>query len=509
MILMLIRSALMPMMLFFLVTPLDAAVDLDRLIAGLDHPLWTARRDAAERLAASGPAGRDAVPQLLESLEDVQPEVRRASARTLAAVGTGSEEAIHGLVAALRDEDWVVRHEAVRSLQVLQATAIRALGDALSSESPETRQAAAEALAGLAPASRDVLPELIETLHDTNWQTQAAAARAIGQLGEDGRDGVPELAVSLRSKDWRVAEPVVESLSRIGVPAIPVLIDGLQDPALPVRWGSARALGAIGADAADAAPALANALSDDQVMVRWSAANALWAIGPGAHQATAALNAGLSDEQWIVRWAAARALGGIVGDDKPPGDETVSALANALRDEDSRVCEAAAFALEDIGMPAREALPALGEAATGIGGTGSGACKVIDVGPAAQEILLDTGWTVRWAAVRALSVVGAGNRDALAPLNAALDDEEWQVRGVAALALGQFGNDAPEDTITALVNGLGDEAAPVRMAAASALGDIGTGASHALADLRNLQEDEDARVRAAAEEAVFKLSGRQ
>jgi HEAT repeat protein len=289
-------------------------------------------------------------------------------------------------------------------------------------------------------------------LHDKNWQTQAAAARAIGQLGEDGRDGVPELAVSLRNKDWRVAEPVVESLSRIGVPAIPVLIDGLQDPALPVRWGSARALGAIGADAADAAPALADALDDDQVMVRWAAANALWAIGPGANQATEALNAGLSDEQWIVRWAAARALGGIVGDDKPPGDETVSALANALRDEDSRVCEAAAFALEDIGMPAREALPALGEAATGVGGTGSGACKVIDVGPAAH---------VRWAAVRALGVVGAGNRDALAALNAALQDEEWQVRGVAALALGQFGNDAPQETITALINGLSDDDAPV------------------------------------------------
>ncbi len=87
MILMLIRRTrrLFPVMLFILATPLFAAGDLDWLIAGLDHPLWTARRDAAERLAATGPAGRDAVPQLLESLEDVQPEVRRASVRALAA----------------------------------------------------------------------------------------------------------------------------------------------------------------------------------------------------------------------------------------------------------------------------------------------------------------------------------------------------------------------------------------------------------------------------------------
>ncbi|MCH8840081.1 MAG: HEAT repeat domain-containing protein, partial [Planctomycetes bacterium] len=132
-----------------------------------------------------------------------------------------------------------------------------ALREALSSDSPATRKAAAEALAGLAPASRDALPELMEALSDADWQTQAAAARAIGNLGEEGRDGVTALAESLRNPDWRVAEPVVESLSRIGAAAIPVLIDGLQDPALPVRWGSARALGVMGKGAIDAVPALA------------------------------------------------------------------------------------------------------------------------------------------------------------------------------------------------------------------------------------------------------------
>ena len=241
-------------------------------------------------------------------------------------------------------------------------------------------------------------------------------------------------------------------------------------------------------------------------MVRWAAANALWAIGPGARQATAALNAGLSDAQWIVRWSAARALGAIAGGDDPPGEETVSALAKALTDEDSRVCEAAAFALEDIGMPAREAVPALGDAATGIGGTGSGSCKVIDVGPAAQEVLFETGWTVRWAAVRALGVVGTESKHAVPALTAALLDQEWQVRGVAALALGRFGNEASGETVTALINGLGDDYAPVRMASAIALGEIGIGARQAVPGLRDLETDEDPRVRAAAEKAVFKLS---
>ena len=109
----------LPIVFLFLTAPLFAAGDLDKLIAGLDHPLWSARRDAAERLADAGPAGRDAIPRLIESLADVEPVVRRASARALGAVGTGSEQAVQALGGALRDEDWVVRREAGRALQML------------------------------------------------------------------------------------------------------------------------------------------------------------------------------------------------------------------------------------------------------------------------------------------------------------------------------------------------------------------------------------------------------
>ena len=96
------------LLLLVLAVPLLAAGNVDKLIAGLDHPLWSARRDAAERLAATGSDGREAVPGLVESLQDLEPEVRRASARALGAVGRGSAEAVSSLVEALRDEDWVV-----------------------------------------------------------------------------------------------------------------------------------------------------------------------------------------------------------------------------------------------------------------------------------------------------------------------------------------------------------------------------------------------------------------
>jgi HEAT repeat protein len=80
-----------------------------------------------------------------------------------------------------------------------------------------------------------------------------------------------------------------------------------------------------------------------------------------------------------------------------------------------------------------------------------------------------SGWTVRWASVRALGVVGAGDSDALPALVAALDDEMWQVRGVAALALGQFGRTISPAAVAAVTAKLEDDNESVRNAAESAI----------------------------------------
>ncbi len=180
----------------------------------------------------------------------------------------------------------------------------------------------------------------------------------------------------------------------------------------------------------------------------------------------------LIDKDWVVRWASARALGAVSGESQSA--LTVPPLANALTDSDSRVCEAAAFALEQMGVVAEAALPALSRAArTGQDSDAEvGVCQVVDVGPAIDEVLMQTGWTVRWAAVRALGVVGKGNQDALPPLTEALLDEEWQVRGVAALAIGQYGSAATPVATSALAERLRDENAAVRKAAGIALGKI-------------------------------------
>jgi HEAT repeat protein len=153
----------------------------------------------------------------------------------------------------------------------------------------------------------------------------------------------------------------------------------------------------------------------------------------------------------------------------------------------------------------------LSRAATGAGdgSAQSGeipACQVIDVGPAAEELLMESGWTVRWASVRALGVVGLGQANVLAPLGVAMQDEQWQIRGIAALAVGQFGDQATPVAVAALAGVLGDEHPAVRKAATIALGEIGPTARTTLTALRVATEDEDEAVRAAAVLAIDNVS---
>jgi len=517
---MIVARKIILILLLFPLHLVSAEVAVDRLIIALDHPLWSARRDAAESLAAIGSKANPAIPRLVESLSDIEPLVRRSAARALGAVGNGSEEAAIGLITALQDGDWVVRREAAFSLGILRTAAEvvvpsirKILGN---NESNDLRQAAALALSGLAPDSKEALPELVAALQDENWQLRAEVANALGKMGYDAKDAVPELAKLLLDTDWRVVEQVVESLSKIGHPAVPALINALNDSNITARWASARALGAMGNDAIDALVSLAKTLQDKVAHVQWSSARAIWSIAEGSNYRDYAgkispllIEVISNNTDWVVRWSAVRALGA-VGD--PARGEIISALADALSDPDSRVCEAAAFALEQMGKSARNAIPALAVAATTIDDAGSGACMVVDAGAESeseeeQQALAGLGWTVRWTAVRALGVVGAESEAALLPLTEALEDGEWQVRGVAVLAIGQFDIPVPVEVINAASGRLDDDNAAVRKAAAIALGEIGRDARSIVPELQVALDDEDESVREAAREAILKISG--
>ncbi len=89
--------------------------------------------------------------------------------------------------------------------------------------------------------------------------------------------------------EWTLGETAADSLSRIGAPAVPALVDSLRDPDADRRLRAVRILAGIGSDASQAVPFLVEALRDPDPQVRKAAAWALGQIGPNAAEAVPAL----------------------------------------------------------------------------------------------------------------------------------------------------------------------------------------------------------------------------
>jgi len=157
-----------------------------------------------------------------------------------------------------------------------------------------------------------------------------AALRALGAFGESATPAVGEVAAALNDHDSQV------------------------------RSAAAWALSQIGPKGAAAVPALAKALSDSDPHVRDLAALALKAMGPAAAPALPELIGALSDPVAYVRAPVADALGAM----GPAARAAVQPLAERLlaKDEQGLVLSSIATALGDIGLQAKDALPALQQA---------------------------------------------------------------------------------------------------------------------------------------------------
>ena len=266
------------------------------------------------------------------------------------------------------------------------------------------------------------------------------ASAAVYPLLEDLKSEDPSLRTG--------AAMALRELGSVAWPAIPALIEALSDPWVGVRKGAAGALGGIGPASEVAVPALTLTLTDSHRFVRSWAAMALYEIGPAAEPATAQLIQMLESDSQNLRgrsWCA-------------------SALARIEADPELAV-PALMWALAD-----------------------------------------DASEEVRSVAVLSLEQYGveAARRGATLSLVDALSDRHWKVRGNAACALPEMGDDLGL-AVSRLAGALRDDAAYVRGCAARALGEIGPAALDVAHELAPLLEDEDDHVRSQAEQALKRL----
>lgn len=326
----------------------------------------------------------DALPLLMEGLDDAMTNVREAAVVALvriaesrdqepaacfsAVAGTPSAEAAADLLASSDD---TVRSAAVKVLGWSRdgryASRLLELFD-----DDRLRETAARALIALGPAA--ICP-LLEAWTDADSRTRAYLAYAFGEAG-----------------CVEAAGPLLEALS-------------CSDPEL--RLTTAQALGKLGAAAA--LSPLAALFEDDSEEVREAAMEALSRLGVHHRQeALRVLRPLLEDDDAQLRRYAVLVLGRL------DGREVEDCLAFAMKDESSLVRQAAVRAFE------------------GQGGAGQ-----------MQPLMLaltDEDAEVRRLAAEALGLTG--NPQALGPLELALQDEDIWVRRAAVRALGHFGEGA-------------------------------------------------------------------
>lgn len=226
----------------------------------------------------------------------------------------------------------------------------------LLADDPKTRTTAE---AELVKGAQRSLPLLRAFLAPEHQDLHAVALETVRRIGPPAMPLLVEMLshelVSIR----RDAADALIDLAPHTEAVQPALRGALEDEDVMVTGDAARALGALGAKATPSVGALVATLAHDDPYVRIYAAEALASIGPTAAKATPALADLLSDPTPGVRWAACEALASI----GPAAQAAVPRLIDLLDDEFLYVRIFAAGALGSIGAKAQPAVEALKKAA--------------------------------------------------------------------------------------------------------------------------------------------------
>ena len=415
-----------------------------------------ARLDAAgqKRVVDALSIHAGGVQALVQALLEGSLSVQRAAALVLGL--TRRVEAVRPLVLALGDPE--MRESAMAALVSIGPPGIEALVTLAPDLEGRLRADVYSILPHFVSAAADarIQAQLGEALEDEDVDAAAGAAQALGELG--GREALAPLLRALERED-SVAQAAAGALGKLGqrhYDEVRILVAsrGLHGPDAPYLC---RVLGVCGREGD--AQLLRSALGGDSAAVRRAAADALsqlprvGAAASGATEIDEALLFALADESAEVRAAAARALG---AHGRNLSAQTTDALERAARDLEVAVRVAAARALGQVALKADgPQAPERGRALIVLRKLAD-APEVVAAVPALEALgeigdpsdderlvsaLQASDAEVVKAAARALGArrETLSAAQARAALERALSDSRWDVRRVAAQALGQHG----------------------------------------------------------------------
>lgn len=160
------------------------------------------------------------------------------------------------LLKALRDPDATARIRAAEMLgENKDPRAVSALSGVLGDPVAGVRLSAAKSLSKMGQVALD---GLITATQDPDKEVRQVAVKALGQFADSL--GISALMLALRDTQMDVRNQAAFALSRIGGPAVTMLIAALHDPDANIRASCARILGQIGDPRA--LPALEDMVND-------------------------------------------------------------------------------------------------------------------------------------------------------------------------------------------------------------------------------------------------------
>ncbi len=258
---------------------------------------------------------------LIQKLKtDNDADVRRAAAVVLGGFGSASKDAIPALIQALDDpDDFSARQNRVPRPRPTMSGLLASRG---------VQETAFEALISIGSAA---VPALLELIKDPDRRRQGRTIRILGYMGSEAKAATPVLVEKLDDEDQKLRSDAAWSLGQIGPQAskaVPALTRALTDSSGEVRVTAATALKEVEPGNRDALPALIKELRDKTSDAhRKHAASALVTVGRSQEAAAAALVEALADADEDVASAALGSLREMV----PCAEQAAYALFRAMR----------------------------------------------------------------------------------------------------------------------------------------------------------------------------------
>jgi HEAT repeat protein len=287
-------------------------------------------------LALLGPVAAEATPDVrdvLQSPERSQRE-RLLAIEALGRIGPANPQTLSLLVAVLDEE---ATTDAASSETTVTTPATH--------ERLERQVAAVDMIATFGSAATPTVPRLVRCARSTHEPLRWSATTALGAIGSPlALSPLVDLLLFDESAEVRHAAAV--SLSQLGPPAVPTLVQLLEDPEPEVRARAADALRRVGRKAASADRPLQTVLDDSSPLVRLNAMEALWAITGDAAVTVERAATMLDEPDRDLRRRAFLLL--VEAGSRPGGEAAVPLLEQLAESSDPRQRQQAMIGLREI-----------------------------------------------------------------------------------------------------------------------------------------------------------------